>query len=97
MKLTFETEIILLAGNKRHSDKNNADYYKISMLTFDGLAGNLNCTEEVYNAGQAIGMGVRSKITCEFCDDYENLSFKVIAVRPVDSPKKSEQTKGAEK
>ena len=97
MKLSFKTEIITLDGNIRHSDKMNADYYKISMLTADGLAGNLNCTEEVYNAVKSLGMGVKSIITCEFCDDYESISFKVVAVRPVESPKKSEQTKGAEK
>lgn len=89
--MTLQTKSIvkLLSGSKKHSDKSNTDFYKISLLSSTGEAGNLSCTEAVYNSIAQIEPMTEVQITINYCDDYDKPSFKVFELVVNESSRKA--------
>lgn len=70
IKVTFDSRIV--GKNKTKSQDGKNTYYKIAIVTPEGMAGNVSCEEEVYDL-------VKDLMTYEFSAIYndEYKSFKV--------------------
>lgn len=89
--MTLQTKSIvkLLSGSKKHSDKSNTDFYKVSLLSSTGEAGNLSCSEDVYKLTASLEPMTEVELIINFCDDYDRPSFKVVGLSAHDSSRKS--------
>lgn len=87
MTLPTKSKVRLLSGTKKHSDKSNSDFYKVSMLSPTGEAGNLSCTEDVYKLTETLEPMTEVELIINFCDDYDKPSFKVVGLSVSDSRK----------
>lgn len=85
MKLVVSLSCSLLAVNERESkDKEGKPkiYYSVSVLTDDGQAGMIPCSDEAAVSLQEGNFDPMTRITahCEYNDAYG--SFKVVAYEP---------------
>lgn len=95
--MTLETtaEVKFLSISKKHSDKANADFYKIALLNGNGEAGNLSCTVNVANYADNAGLKPMQDVvlTLSYCDDYDRVSFKATNITTLTPPSESGKRK----
>ncbi len=73
MTINTENKIEVLAKNSRKGD-NNQEFYNLAVMV-NGEAGNINCTEDVYNTVQVRAV---NQLIYTYNDRYK--SFRAIAV-----------------
>ncbi|MDD6811687.1 MAG: hypothetical protein PUD93_07480 [Lachnospiraceae bacterium] len=78
MKIQSNAKLNIIAKNERQATDGKS-YYNVAVL-LEGQAGNLSCTEDVYN--DAV-VGVENDVILEYNSEYKSL--RLIAVHPFGS------------
>lgn len=77
MTLTTRTTALVLAKNIQPSQDGRTNYYNLAIFA-DGAAGNMSCTEEVYDL---VATGVENELIFAYNDTYK--SMRITGARPV--------------
>lgn len=80
MVVHFKSDVKFLGLTSKTNAATNSTYYKLSILTPEGSAGQISCSEDAVEACSNLQPMDNITLLLTYCDDYERLSVRVTQV-----------------